>query len=185
MSRAHNEHSLTNGSSSKFIKELQDRLDAKPLTAVDQFSWNTYLDYMKARIDAFETDSYIKKILIQKAKDQGGELLNAEADLASTQSKIAEYEKDMMFHTGVLQDLKLQYLNTKDLTLLDEIDKREKQVQQYQRLVNDLLELRNKIRKDMSGTKLQEKALKLREKEVEEKIKIKAVDVDYTVLDAN
>jgi hypothetical protein len=178
-----NEHSLTTGRDSKLIKELQSKLGTEPLKAVDQFTWNTYLDYMKARIEAYETDSYIKKLLIEKAKDIGGELISAEADLAGTQVKIAEYEKDMIFHIGVLQDMKEQYLATKDVTILDEIDKREKQVQQYQRLVNDLLELRAKIRKDMQGTKLQEKALRLREKEVEDKVKIKSIDVDFTVLD--
>ena len=174
---------LENGNSSEIIRLLQERINLAPLTAVEKLELSSMLSTIVARSIAFDVDSYVKKMLIDKLKDTDLHLMKYETDLMITQERLSELEKNIQFHKQVLADMKEQYMLTKEPSLLGEIDKREEQIQKFNSQLTNMLDLRNKIRKEMDKKNYSEAAIKLKEKELAPKTIDLHKDMDYSILE--
>lgn len=160
----------TNGLWSKKIDALQERICASPLKDVQKMELNSMVEEMVAKGIAYDLDSVIKMMLVERVKDSGLVLLKYEADLVDTQGRLADLERSVMFHKKVLSDAKASYINAIDPVekdrLLELIDSRESTIKDFDKQYAILLDLRNKIRKETDKKKYQEKSLVIKEKEV-------------------
>jgi len=160
---------LVNGKDSKFIKELKERIRATPLSEVQKLELENMLQEIVARSIAFDVDSYVNQLLIQKIKSLDPKLVDYEADVYAIQTKLIELEKDINFHRVVISDLKNQYVETNDemkkREILEEIDKREDAIKKHQKLYKDYMDQRNKVRKEMDKRDTTKKMVELKEKE--------------------
>ena len=178
--KANNSHKkhLTTGRHSDTIKALQQRIQASPLDEVNKLELSTMLEEMTARSIAFDIDTFIKDQLIKTASNYDSRILSYQADMIDTQRKLADREKDMQFHKTVLLDLKKEYLETKDRDLLQKIDDREKAIAESEKLYNNLLDLRNKMRKELDKKEYNERTLKIQEEDHESKVKTIEINSD-------
>jgi len=158
-----------NGQWSEQINAVMEKLDASPLTEVEKMEFQNMLHKIVAKSLALDVDSYVRKILLEKIKTEGKKLLDYESDLIVTQERIATLERDLEFHKKVLEDLKNEYLKTTDFEkqkeLLEQIDQREKIIADQHRLYTQLIDIRNKIRKEIDRREYQEAQLQLQERE--------------------
>lgn len=178
---------ISSGKHSKNVAHLMDGLNLSALNEVDRKEFESMVEQIQVRTAALTVDNYTRKLLVDSLKTEGAALLRYESDLVSTQEKLSGIEKDMVFHKQVLQDLKKDYLNEHDSVLkkklLESIDCRQEALQNYQRLFNQTLEIRNKIRKEIDRNATSEAALKLKEKELKSNNPMFDVkDVDFEVL---
>jgi hypothetical protein len=178
---------LQHGRHSEVIKKLQERLVGLPLDDVDRMKFETYIDYAKNKDFAFDIDMVLKSHLINSLRDTDKKLMSYEGDLAVTQGKIADAEADVMFHRGVLKQLKTDYVKEEDSIVKNYIYLRiieaEKSIATFERLVQNYIELRNKIRKEIDKGKYQSKALQLKENEMAGNgAKSVVMDVDFEML---
>ena len=177
-------HNLVHGGHSEVIKGLQDRMNASPMNAVQKMEFDSMLSEMTAKSIAFDLDKFIKQQLISQVQSTDKKLMSYYADMVTTQAKLADMEQGTAFHKKVLMDLKEKYLRDESLSTLEEIDKREKTIKDFDRQISNLLELRNKIRKEIDKGQYQAKSLELKEKE---QGKIKNItdvkNIDFEVLE--
>lgn len=174
---------LQHGRRSAIIKGLQERLDMLPLKDVKKMEFETMLDQMQSTSWAFDFDSAIKMHLIESLQDTDKKLMSYMADLQNTQMRMAKMQKDMAFHQKVLEDLKEAYIEQEDLILKKgiyaEIQETEKSISAFERRIQEYIDLRNKIRKEIDKGKYQDKALKIKE---QQSAGNSALDVDFTEL---
>lgn len=166
---------LKTGEWSEKVKAIQQRLDILPLTDVQKMEFKNMLEEGTAKSLAFDMDRLFKEMIIESMDGTNSRVLSYQADMVDTQTKLAEREKDLQFHKKVLADLKEKYTQTEDtgtqIALLEQIDLREDQIRKIQTLYNQLLDLRNKMRKELDKKTYQEKSLKIQEEDHESKIR--------------
>ena len=154
---------MKHGRHSEFLEDLKKRIDCSALNSVERMEFEGMMKNIVARSIALDVDSYTNEILINNLKELNPEIVNYETDLYRTQSKLADIEKDIIFHRKVISDLKEEYLVTSDRNLLELIDEREKAIKEGLRLTNQMMELRNKIRKEVDKKDVQGRMAKLAE----------------------
>lgn len=144
---------MRNGNDSKTIDKYLKGLDLSCLNKVDQLEFKSLIEEIIARGIALDIDNYSRKYLVDKLKTFGSKVMHYENDLAYTQSKLADMQKSIQFHETALKDLKQRYLETQDLDvrkdLYTQIAEIEKILSSYRSQLNSLLDLRNKIRKEI------------------------------------
>lgn len=176
---------LEHGKDSQIIKSLQKRIDASPMTEVEKLELKGMVSSILARSIAFDLDLYVKKILIDKLKETDIQVMKYETDLVVTQERLSDAERGVQFHKKVLSELKNKYLTASDdekSDILEQIDLREKQILDFNRQLSNLLDLRNKIRKEIDKKNFQETSIKLKEKEIGATT-INLRDLDVNVLE--
>jgi hypothetical protein len=176
---------LIHGKQSNAIEFIQKRIGISPLNDVEKLEMENMLHETVARGIAFDIDSYAKQILINKLKDTDLQLLKYETDLMVTQERLSESERSMQFHKKVLSELKERYLTASEeerSSILEQIDLREKQIADFTRQLTAVLDLRNKIRKEIDKKDFQEASIKLKEEEMG-KNTIDIKDVDFSALE--
>jgi len=176
---------ITHGRHSEIIEKLQERINISPMTDVEKLELNSMVSSILARGIAFDLDMYVKRVLTDKLKETDMQVLKYETDLMVTQERLSEAERSMQFHKKVLSDLKSSYLtcepsDKKDI--LEQIDLREKQILDFNRHLSTLLDLRNKIRKEIDKKNFQESSIKLKEKEIGGTT-INMSDIDFKILE--
>lgn len=177
-------NAIKHGKDSVVINSLQERLKLLPLDDVKKMEFETMLDQMQSIGWAFDFDKVIKSYLIDSMRDTDHRLMSYMADLQNTQMRIAKVSKDMAFHTKVLEDLKKRYLDAPDgekSAIYADIQESEKTIAVFEKRVQDYIDLRNKIRKEIDKGKYQSKALKLKEDSMAGG-SAKPVDIDFEVL---
>ena len=175
---------LEHGRDSKYVQYMMERLGQTDLlTEVEKMQLRSMASEMLAKSLAFDIDSYNRKILINRIKEMDMNLLDYEADLIATQGKLSEMEGNLHFHKKVLADLKQRYIDEPDPTLqkqiLEQIDAREDQIAKYEKLMQQALEIRNKIRKEIDKKEYNQAQIKLKEEEIGKKtINITDISLD-------
>lgn len=188
MSKKHegNTNAVKHGKHSVMIDKFLKKLDASPLSKVEKMQFEDMLNEVVARGLAFDIDSYLRQYLIDNLEDFDAKIMNYQSDLFSTQSKLNDMERNVSFHKKVLLDLKEEYASTSDVKernrLLDEIDKREAQITDYETRYNRLIKTRNDIRKEVDKNNYNEAALKQKEKALQSRgdlaISVDSIDMD-------
>lgn len=177
---------LKHGRHSDDVKSLQQRLDLLPMSKVDKMEFQSMLDSVSTSSFAFDLDKNIKLHLIESIKDTDKKLMSYMADLVHSQQRLAKVEKDVSFHSKVLSDLKVAYLEESDVDvkkdLYLQIQEGEKTVATFERRVAEYITLRNKIRAEIDKNDYNDKALKMKH---EQSGGSKAVDVDFSVMDVD
>lgn len=158
---------VKHGKDSRFIQDVMERINAAPMNEVQKFEFQNMLEETIARGVAFDVDSYIRQHLINSMKDFDAKILSYQSDLLATQNKVADMEKNIQFHKRVLFELKDEYIREtspdRKKEILEDIDLREKAVADYEKQFQQLVKLRNEIRKEVDKNKYQEVALKQKE----------------------
>lgn len=175
------------GRHSKFVKYIEERVGSvSMLSEVEKLELSSMAKDILARTIAVEVDSYRRSVLMEMIKDYDMSILDYEADLVTTQAKMAEQEKNIQFHKTVLASLKEKYMVERDedkrRQLLLDIDEREAQIARFEKDLNVVLDLRNKIRKEIDKKQFNEKQIKLKEEELGKKT-IKLSEIDTIDLD--
>jgi len=174
---------IEHGRDSKVIQRLQERINASPLNEVQKMEFDSIVQEMIAKSIAFDLDALIKLQLKAQVQSTGEQLISYHADLTNTQGKLADMEQNVQFHRKVLMDLKAEYMTSKDRSILEDIDAREKTIKDFERQQIVLLDLRNKIRKEIDKKKFQEKALELKSKDDGLKNITNVKNIDFKVLE--
>jgi len=168
---------LTHGRDSKNIQYLMERIGVAPLKEVEKMQLMGLVENTVARTIAFDLESYTRSVLKNKIKELDMDVLDYESDLVATQARLAEAEKEAQFHRMVLNELKAKYMEDNDPGILEQIREEEKALGKFDRDIYNMLELRNKIRKEIDRKTFQEQQIKLKQEEVGKNV------IDITDLD--
>ena len=172
--RENNQNATKHGHKSKFLAEIKERLELSALDKVTKMELDNMFSEIVARSIALDVDSYVNRLLIERIKSLDPKIVEYEMDLYSTQAKLSDLEREQQFHRKVVLDLKEQYLSETDpnkrLQILDEIDKREDAIKKHQNNFLKLIDLRNKIRKELDKKDYLKKSVELKEKAFEDKV---------------
>ena len=167
-------NAVKHGHESVFLADIKRRLDLSAMDSVSKMELEGMFSDILARSIALDVDSYVNKLLIERVKSLNPKIIEYEMDLYSTQSKLSDLEREQQFHKKVIQDLKEQYLQAVDVEeqtrLLEEIDKREDAIKKHQNNFLKLIDLRNKIRKELDKKDYLKKSVELKERVIEDKV---------------
>jgi len=180
-------NTLKNGNSSKQVKKIVEDLNLSALNAVKNFDYRNIIDETVARRDAIIADSYTNMYFASTLKQFGPDILAYESDMIRTQRKIVENNEKIEFHKKALTDLKSRYetaTNEEKVEIYDSIDKCEKILATFEKAEYSLLELRNKIRKELDKKNFQKDSLEYNKSKSDKPTNM-INDIDYTVLDVN
>lgn len=177
-------NALINGKDCKPIQTFIKEMKLSALDAVSKANYNSFIEETIARRDAVIQDAFTTQYFAEMLKQFGPDVFSYEMDLTRTQSKIVENREKIEFHRSALKDLKEQYLKATEAEkpiIYEQIEKCEKILATFDSKELSLLELRNKIRKELDKKTFQEEALDLKNREVGNKSTIQ--DIDFSVID--
>ncbi|NCD07603.1 MAG: hypothetical protein EOL97_15955 [Spirochaetia bacterium] len=178
---------LQTGRSSKTIQTAMKDLDISALRAMDRVQVQSLLDEIEGRARALEIDSYTQQYFSNILKKFGADVFSYEMDMVRINEKISKMRKDVQFHEQVIRELKEEYLNTVDKDkkqqIYEEIEKAERIISSYEIKENNILDLKNKIRKEVDKRNFQKEQLEMKDKEMNIKGSLNNSDIDFTVLD--
>lgn len=163
---------LVDGSMSKPIQKIMKDLKLSAMDAVNKIDFKKTLNEVEARRDAMIKDSYTQKYFMEVLKNYGPDVLSYEGDLVKTQTKIIANQEKILFHKNALTDLQSRYIdapNEEKSEIYEQIERCEKVLNTLENNELKLLELRNKVRKELDKKDFQTKSLDLKEDEIEHK----------------
>lgn len=180
---------MRHGMDSEFIQKLRERIGASSaLSKVEKMQLEGLVSETIARGIALDADLFVNKLLMDKVKEFGSKVLDYEGDLSRSQSDLADIENNLQFYKAELRRLKEQVSVTEDNSERDNIFRRiyelEEQINKSQRLKNNIMKLRNDIRKEVDKKEFNEQKLKLEEESTRDQRAKKVMDIDSVDLEA-
>lgn len=177
-------NALINGKDSKPIQKFIKDMKLSALDAVSKANYNSFIEETITRRDAVIQDTFTTQYFAEMLKQFGPDVFSYEMDLTRTQTKMIENKAKIDFHRKALKDLMEQYENATDAekpVIYEQIEKCEKILTTFDSKELSVLELRNKIRKELDKKVFQEQALDLKNQEIGKKSTIQ--DIDFSVID--
>lgn len=168
---------IINGNGSIRVKEIKDALNLDMLKEVDKLQIEGMVDRIVARTAAVTVNGYTNQILGEAINQFGQKVMSYEADLITTQSKLADMQSDLQFYLEAIRNLKAKYQKEPNDDLMQEILNIQNQINKQEGLVQSTLDLRNKIRKEVDRQNLVGKKL-LMEEEINRPHKATKVNID-------
>lgn len=150
---------IITGRNSVRVKKAVDYLNLNCLDEIDRMNIKGLAASIQAKVAGVTINGFTNKAIGDKINEIGGKVMSYETDLVTTEMKLSENSVSTQFFKDALKVLQLKYVQEPNDDIMEEILKIQMQINKQDALVNNTIDIRNKIRKEVDRQGLDKRRL--------------------------